>query len=74
MVKFVDKVMVWVIDVGCGLGILVLLVVKLGYWNVEVFDNDLEVVCVSEENVVMNDVVGVVMFFVGDLVLGLIGW
>ena len=62
-----------VIDAGCGSGILALSAAKLGYRNVEAFDNDPEAVRVSEENAAMNDAAGAVKFFVGDLVSGLAG-
>ncbi len=62
-----------VIDAGCGSGILALSAAKLGYRNVEAFDNDPEAVRVSEENAAMNGAAGAVKFFVGDLVSGLAG-
>jgi ribosomal protein L11 methyltransferase len=62
-----------VIDAGCGSGILALSAAKLGYGNVEAFDNDPEAVRVSEENAAMNGAAGAVKFFVGDLVSGLSG-
>jgi ribosomal protein L11 methyltransferase len=68
-----DKEMVRVIDAGCGSGILALSAAKLGYRNVEAFDNDPEAVRVSEENAAMNGAAGAVKFFVGDLVSGLSG-
>lgn len=68
-----DKKAVRVIDAGCGSGILALSAAKLGYRNVEAFDNDPEAVRVSEENAAMNDAKGAVKFFVGDLVSGLAG-
>ena len=67
------KSMARVIDAGCGSGILALSAAKLGYRNVEAFDNDPEAVRVSEENAAMNGASGAVKFFVGDLVSGLAG-
>ncbi len=67
------KSMTRVIDAGCGSGILALSAAKLGYRNVEAFDNDPEAVRVSEENAAMNDAKGSVTFFTGDLVSGLAG-
>ncbi|MDB6126399.1 MAG: ribosomal protein methyltransferase [Verrucomicrobia bacterium] len=62
-----------VIDAGCGSGILALSAAKLGFRNVEGFDNDPEAVRVSEENAELNELQGCVTFFVGDLVSGLRG-
>ena len=62
-----------VIDAGCGSGILSLSAVRLGWREVEGFDNDAEAVRVSEENAVLNDLAGAVRFFTGDLVSGLAG-
>jgi ribosomal protein L11 methyltransferase len=62
-----------VIDAGCGSGILALSAAKLGFSDVTGFDNDSEAVRVSEENAVLNDLVGRVAFSVGDLVTGLAG-
>jgi Ribosomal protein L11 methylase len=69
----IDKKTARVIDAGCGSGILALSAAKLGYQNVEAFDNDPEAVRVSEENAAMNNAAGKVTFFVGDLVSGLAG-
>jgi ribosomal protein L11 methyltransferase len=71
--KRADKETVRVIDAGCGSGILALSAAKLGYRNVEAFDNDPEAVRVSEENAAMNGATGAVTFFTGDLVSGLAG-
>mgnify|MGYP002780966175 CR=1 FL=1 len=68
-----DKTHARVIDAGCGSGILALSAAKLGYRNVEAFDNDPEAVRVSEENAAMNGAAGAVKFFIGDLVSGLSG-
>lgn len=62
-----------VIDAGCGSGILALSAVRLGWSDVEGFDNDAEAVRVSEENAALNDLAGAVRFFTGDLVSGLAG-
>ena len=62
-----------VIDAGCGSGILALSAIRLGFTDVIGFDNDPEAVRVSEENAVLNDLVGRVVFLVGDLVTGLAG-
>lgn len=62
-----------VVDAGCGSGILALSAVKLGFTQVEGFDNDPEAVRVSEENAALNGVAGAVRFFTGDLISGLAG-
>ncbi len=62
-----------VIDAGCGSGILALSAAKLGFKWVEGFDNDAEVVRVSEENAALNELSGAVTFFTGDLMSGLAG-
>ena len=62
-----------VIDAGCGSGILALSAAKLGFRNIEGFDNDPEAVRVSDENAELNELQGCVTFFVGDLVSGLRG-
>jgi ribosomal protein L11 methyltransferase len=62
-----------VIDAGCGSGILALSAVKLGYTQVEAFDNDPLAVEVSRQNAELNGLTGKVNFFVGDLVTGLAG-
>lgn len=62
-----------VIDAGCGSGILALSAVKLGYAQVEAFDNDPLAVEVSRQNAELNGLAGKVNFFVGDLVTGLAG-
>ena len=62
-----------VIDAGCGSGILALSAAKLGFREIEGFDNDPEAVRVSEENAELNELHGSVTFFVGDLVTGLRG-
>lgn len=62
-----------VIDAGCGSGILALSAAKLGFSDVTGFDNDPEAVRVSEENAVLNELAGRVVFSVGDLVTGLAG-
>lgn len=62
-----------VIDAGCGSGILAISAVKLGYTQVEAFDNDPLAVEVSRQNAELNGLAGKVNFFVGDLVTGLAG-
>lgn len=62
-----------VLDAGCGSGILALSAARLGFGNVAGFDNDPEAVRVSRENAALNDLVGAVEFFTGDLVTGLTG-
>jgi ribosomal protein L11 methyltransferase len=62
-----------VIDAGCGSGILALSAAKLGFEEIVGFDNDPEAVRVSQENAVLNDLVGRVEFYVGDLLTGLSG-
>jgi ribosomal protein L11 methyltransferase len=62
-----------VLDAGCGSGILALSAAKLGFLEVAGFDNDPEAVRVSQENAAMNDLIGKVDFYEGDLVTGLQG-
>ncbi len=62
-----------VIDAGCGSGILALSAMKLGFKKVAAFDNDPLAVDVSRENAGLNDLAGLVDFYVGDLVTGLAG-
>jgi ribosomal protein L11 methyltransferase len=62
-----------VIDAGCGSGILSLSAALLGFGNVTGFDNDPEAVRVSGENAALNEMVGRVKFFAGDLTGGLKG-
>lgn len=62
-----------VVDVGCGSGILALSAAKLGFPQVEAFDNDPEAVRISEENVLLNGLQDKVTFFVADLLEGLQG-
>jgi ribosomal protein L11 methyltransferase len=62
-----------VVDAGCGSGILALSAAKLGYRDVEGFDNDPEAVRVSEENAALNGMAGQVRFSTGDLVTGFAG-
>lgn len=59
-----------VVDAGCGSGILSLSAAKLGFRDVNGFDNDPEAVRVSGENAALNGLAGKVRFFVGDLVSG----
>ena len=60
-----------VVDAGCGSGILALSAAKLGFSDVRGFDNDPEVVRVSEENAALNGLEKSVRFSVDDLVSGL---
>ncbi|MDR1280557.1 MAG: 50S ribosomal protein L11 methyltransferase [Opitutaceae bacterium] len=62
-----------VIDAGCGSGILALSAARLGFREVDAFDNDPEAVRVSRENAALNDLAGAVRFYEGDLVSGLAG-
>lgn len=62
-----------VVDAGCGSGILALSAALLGFREVTGFDNDPEAVRVSEENAVLNGLVGRVQFAVADLGGGLAG-
>jgi len=62
-----------VIDAGCGSGILALSAAKLGFSKVMGFDNDPEAVAVSLANARLNNLSGLVQFYVGDLVTGLDG-
>jgi ribosomal protein L11 methyltransferase len=62
-----------VLDAGCGSGILALSAARLGFRDVEGFDNDPEAVRVSRENAVLNHLDGAVRFFTADLVAGLAG-
>lgn len=60
-----------VIDAGCGSGILALSAARLGFSEVEGFDNDPEAIRVSEENAALNGLQGQVRFFLADLDSGL---
>jgi ribosomal protein L11 methyltransferase len=62
-----------VLDAGCGSGILALSAARLGFGDVEGFDNDPEAVRVSRENAALNHLDGAVRFFTADLVAGLAG-
>jgi ribosomal protein L11 methyltransferase len=62
-----------VVDAGCGSGILALSAALLGFGDVTGFDNDPEAVRVSGENAALNEMVGRVNFFAGDLTGGLKG-
>lgn len=67
-----------VIDAGCGSGILALSAARLGFAEVDAFDNDPEAVRVSIENATLNGLIGggggqVLRFYEGDLVSGLAG-
>ena len=62
-----------VIDAGCGSGILALSAARLGFKEVEGFDNDPEAVRISEENAALNGLTNHVRFFTGDLTTGLAG-
>jgi ribosomal protein L11 methyltransferase len=62
-----------VLDAGCGSGILALSAARLGFGEVEGFDNDPEAVRVSRENAALNHLDGRVRFFTADLVAGLAG-
>ncbi|HEX2101030.1 MAG TPA: 50S ribosomal protein L11 methyltransferase [Candidatus Synoicihabitans sp.] len=62
-----------VIDAGCGSGILALSAARLGFVNVQGFDNDPEAVRVSRENAALNDLSRAVEFATADLVTGLAG-
>jgi ribosomal protein L11 methyltransferase len=61
------------IDAGCGSGILALSAALLGFGDVTGFDLDPEAVRVSGENAALNEMVGRVEFFAGDLPGGLKG-
>jgi ribosomal protein L11 methyltransferase len=61
------------IDAGCGSGILALSAAKLGFSEVEGFDNDVEAVRVSRENAMANGLETNVQFHVADLNRGLAG-
>lgn len=62
-----------VMDAGCGSGILALSAAKLGFRDVEGFDNDPEAIRVSLENAALNGLEGSVPFAVADLESGLLG-
>ena len=63
----------WVIDAGCGSGILALSAAKLGYQHIAAFDNDPVAVDVSRDNAALNGLTGRAEIYVGDLVTGLAG-
>jgi ribosomal protein L11 methyltransferase len=60
-----------VLDAGCGSGILAISAVRLGYRNVEGFDNDPEAIRVSIENAELNGISGRVRFRTAGLPEGL---
>jgi ribosomal protein L11 methyltransferase len=54
-------------DAGCGSGILAISARKMGFASVVGFDNDPDAVRISHENTELNDLVGEVGFWEGDL-------
>ncbi|MDX2186602.1 MAG: 50S ribosomal protein L11 methyltransferase [Opitutaceae bacterium] len=66
-----QKKAAYVIDAGCGSGILALSAVRLGFSRVFAFDNDTEAVRISEENAALNGLSGAVRFETGDLTTSL---
>ena len=62
-----------VIDAGCGSGILALTAARLGFRDVQGFDNDPEAIAVSSENAESNGLAGSVVFTVDDIESGLRG-
>jgi ribosomal protein L11 methyltransferase len=62
-----------IIDAGCGSGILAISAARLGFRDVQGFDNDPEAVRVSEENAALNGLAGALNFYEGDLITGFKG-
>lgn len=62
-----------VIDAGCGSGILAISAARLGFREIQGFDNDPEAVRVSGENAELNGLAGAIRFYEGDLVTGFDG-
>ena len=62
-----------IIDAGCGSGILAISAARLGFRDVQGFDNDPEAVRVSGENAALNGLTGALNFYEGDLVTGFEG-
>ncbi len=57
-------------DAGCGSGILAISAARLGFTNVQGFDNDPEAVRIAKENAALNDLGAGLEFFEGDLTTG----
>lgn len=57
-------------DAGCGSGILAISAARLGFTNVQGFDNDPEAVRIAQENADLNDLGAALHFFEGDLETG----
>lgn len=62
-----------VIDAGCGSGILAISAARLGFRDIQGFDNDPEAVRVSGENAELNTLADSLRFYEGDLVTGFSG-
>ena len=59
-----------IVDAGCGSGILAISAARLGFTNVQGFDNDPEAVRIADENAALNDLEKSLKFYEGDLETG----
>lgn len=55
-----------ILDAGCGSGILAIAAAKLGWKNIDAFDNDPDAVMIARENIELNKVQDVINVFEGD--------
>mgnify|MGYP000153280039 FL=1 len=59
-----------IVDAGCGSGILAISAARLGFTDVQGFDNDPEAVRIAQENGALNDLQNELEFYEGDLETG----
>lgn len=59
-----------IVDAGCGSGILAISAARLGFTEVQGFDNDPEAVRIAQENAALNDLGETVEFYESDLETG----
>lgn len=59
-----------IVDAGCGSGILAISAARLGFTDVQGFDNDPEAVRIARENGALNDLQDELEFYEGDLETG----